>query len=99
MYCVCVHAKLISAASAEAGSLVIVKVRNSPSNTSVQTIYTKSLLSATSAGSAISFTLSSLNTINSLADYIALRGKSNEGGKWAVTYEYRLLPPGLKIIP
>lgn len=93
------HVKLVSAASAIAGSLVIVKMRNHPSNTSVQTIYTKSLVSATSAGSAISFTLSSLNTMNSLADYIGIRLKSNAKGKWIITYEYQLLPSTLTFIP
>ena len=89
-----VHARLHSAASVAAGSLVVVRSRTG----SAATIQTKSLLSATSAGSISSITLSSLNTLGSINDYIALRLKGNDKGKWDVVYEYQVLPPSMTAI-
>lgn len=94
-----VNFRIQSAASAAAGSLVAVRCRNTPSNSSVQTINSYSLVSATSAGSLGTITLASLNTLTSISDYIALRLKSNDKGKWDVVYEYQLLPPTLSFIP
>jgi hypothetical protein len=90
-----VHVRIASAASVAGGSLVAVRSRSS----SAKTINSYSLTSATSAGSQFSITLASLNTITSLNDYIGLRLKSNDKGKWDVTYEYQILPPTLLKIP
>jgi len=95
-----VHAvsfRLKSAASVAGGSIVAVRCRNTPSNSSVQTINSYSLISATSAGSMGTITLASLNTLESISDYIAVRLKSNDKGKWDIMYEYQLLPSGTKI--
>lgn len=92
-----VNFRLKSAASVAGGSLVAVRCRNTPSNSSVQTIASYSLISATSAGSLGTITLASLNTLESLSDYIAVRLKSNDKGKWDIVYEYQLLPSATKI--
>lgn len=90
-----VHARLQSAASLAAGSLVVMRTQGG----SAQTIQTKALVSATSAGSLSSITLSSLNTLTTVTDYISLRLKANDKGKWDVYYEYQLLPPAVTIVP
>lgn len=95
-----IHVRVASGASVAGGSMVAVRARNTPSNASVQTINSFSLVSQTSAGSMFTITLASLNTVNSISDHIALRLKTTDLGKYDVTYEYQILPnQTLTIIP
>jgi len=87
-----VHVRLSSAASAAGGSIHVARRRNAPSNTSIQTLGTETMVSATSAGTSWSYTLTTNNTLTSLKDVMVLNTTGAcDQGKFDVVYEYQLL--------
>src|SRR5512135_745076 len=88
-----VNVRLQSACSAAAGTVCVVRVRNHPSNTSAQTLATMTMVSATSAGTIWTYTLTSSNTVTSIHDAIYLYSTGCDKGKFGVVYEYTLIPP------
>lgn len=85
-----VHAVLKSAASAAAGSLHVTR--------SGITIATKTIVSATSAGSLFTITLTSSNTLHTITEVGALRvSGAADKGKWDVLWEYDVVYPATKI--
>ena len=89
-----VHVRLASAASAAGGSIHVARLLNGPSNTSLQTLKTMTMVSATSAGTQWSYTLTTNHTLASLSDKIVLvTTGACDKGKFDVTYEYQLLTP------
>ena len=85
-----VHAVLRSAASAAAGSLHFTR--------SGVTLFSKTILSATSAGSLFTITLTSSNTLHTITEVGALRvSGAADKGKWDVLWEYDVIYPATKI--
>ena len=88
-----VNVRLQSACSAAAGTVCVVRVINHPSNTSAQTLATMTMVSATSAGTIWTYTLTTNNTVTSIHDAIYLYSTGCDKGKFGVVYEYNLIPP------
>ena len=85
-----VHAVIRSAASAAGGSLHFTR--------SGVTLFSKTIVSATSAGSLFTITLTSSNTLHTITEVGALRvtGAADKG-KWDVLWEYDVVYPATKI--
>jgi hypothetical protein len=74
-----------SAASGTAGSMHVVR--------GTTTIASKAMGSLADAGKYHCITVTTLNTLATITDVIALRASGNEKGKFDVLYEYQVLYP------
>ena len=80
-----VHIFARSAASGTAGSMHVVR--------GTTTIASKTMSSLADAGKYHCITCTTLNTLATITDVVALRASGNEKGKFDVCYEYQVLFP------